>query len=386
MQVADPLISMAIGVPTRAPIYLYGKRRMQRVLFITALLAFAVGVFCYEKISDDQVRALVRDFPTEKYLDPSDKDGYLEPILKVRLPGTQNSTDVRNHFDSFFKGLKGDWKIDLDEFQEDTPIEKNVSFTNFIATRDPPGVDASKARRLVLAAHYDSKLEPEGFIGAIDSAVPCAIIMYIAQALDEAITKTFQKDKSKDLGIQIVLLDGEEAFKEWTDTDSIYGARHLAEKMEANVQSGPSRKTELDTIDAFVLLDLLGSPGPSIPSYFRNTDWMHRSLVDVEKRASKLGFTKTKHNDEHAYFPRPATFEYGGRIGDDHLPFLHRGVPVLHLIPLQFPEVWHDITDDAEHLDQGTIHDWAVILTTFTAEYLEVGKYMHAVESRRNNL
>ena len=28
-----------------------------------------------------------------------------------------------------------------------------------------------------------------------------------------------------DMGIQILLLDGEEAFQSWTDTDSTYGAR-----------------------------------------------------------------------------------------------------------------------------------------------------------------
>jgi hypothetical protein len=28
----------------------------------------------------------------------------------------------------------------------------------------------------------------------------------------------------------MIFFDGEEAFKEWTATDSIYGARHLAQK------------------------------------------------------------------------------------------------------------------------------------------------------------
>ena len=32
-------------------------------------------------------------------------------------------------------------------------------------------------RRLVVSAHYDSKINPEGFIGAIDSAAPCAMLL-----------------------------------------------------------------------------------------------------------------------------------------------------------------------------------------------------------------
>ena len=36
--------------------------------------------------------------------------------------------------------------------------------------------------------------------------------------------------------LQFVFFDGEEAFEEWTETDSIYGARHLADKWEKNSQ------------------------------------------------------------------------------------------------------------------------------------------------------
>lgn len=33
------------------------------------------------------------------------------------------------------------------------------------------------------------------------------------------------------MSLQLVFFDGEEAFEEWTDTDSLYGSRHLAERM-----------------------------------------------------------------------------------------------------------------------------------------------------------
>ncbi len=66
---------------------------------------------------------------------------------------------------------------------------------------------------------------------------------------------------SKRRGVQIIFIDGEEAFEVWTETDSLYGARALAETWEAtahepsSVFSGP-----LQAISLFVLLDLLGSP------------------------------------------------------------------------------------------------------------------------------
>ena len=66
----------------------------------------------------------------------------------------------------------------------------------------------------------------------------------------------------------------------------------------------------------------------------------------------------------------------GGLIGDDHLPFVARGVEVLHVIPSPFPSVWHRSTDDAEHLDMDTCGDWAVLVTAFTAEWMDLEGFL----------
>ena len=64
-------------------------------------------------------------------------------------------------------------------FEQDTIIGKKP-FTNIIATLDPE-VD----RRLVLVAHYDSKILPGStFLGATDSALPVALLIDMALALD----------------------------------------------------------------------------------------------------------------------------------------------------------------------------------------------------------
>ena len=39
-----------------------------------------------------------------------------------------------------------------------------------------------------------------------------------------------------DVTLQFIFFDGEEAFVNWTPTDSIYGARHLAAKMEGRMK------------------------------------------------------------------------------------------------------------------------------------------------------
>lgn len=77
----------------------------------------------------------------------------------------------------FFQDLG--WQVTLDEFDKDTVIGTK-HFTNIIATANP-----NAQKFVVLAAHYDSKkMEGKEFLGATDSAVPCAMIMSIAKSLD----------------------------------------------------------------------------------------------------------------------------------------------------------------------------------------------------------
>ena len=71
------------------------------------------------------------------------------------------------------------WNITLDAFRSNTPFGEKT-FTNIIATLDP-----EKSKRLVLAAHYDSKKTPHGFLGATDSAVPVALILDVVLTLSK---------------------------------------------------------------------------------------------------------------------------------------------------------------------------------------------------------
>jgi len=65
------------------------------------------------------------------------------------------------------------------------------------------------------------------------------------------------------------------------------------------------------------------------------------------------------------------TGAFGG-ISDDHLPFISQGVSVLHVIPSPFPDVWHTMEDDGEHLDMPTVRDWSKIVAAFTLEWLDM--------------
>ena len=91
---------------------------------------------------------------------------------------------------------------------------------------------------MVIACHYDSKLEPRGGVFASDSAVPCAMMLNLAKTMREELR--VQKKNNQDLTIQFLFFDGEEAFKRWTSTDSIYGSRRLASDATPPAEWRPS--------------------------------------------------------------------------------------------------------------------------------------------------
>lgn len=196
---------------------------------LSSLASLLTLALAYSKLSDESLKDLPgpgNDFDI--------KDGaLLAPILRPRVSGTEGNRIVLQHFVDFFKTNLPEWKLEFHNSTSTTPVSdgKEIPFVNLIATRDPPGVNPGDVGRLAMVAHYDSKLTPEGFIGATDSAAPCAMLLHMARTVDAALTKKWatKADDLDDLdnpqGVQILFLDGEEAFKSWSDTDSLYGAR-----------------------------------------------------------------------------------------------------------------------------------------------------------------
>ena len=150
--------------------------------------------------------------------------------------------------------------------------------------------------------------------------------------------------------------------------------RSLAESWENQPTMATAHfPNRLDQISLFVLLDLLGSTNPRIPSYFLPTHWAYKAMATVEQRLRDLGLLES--HPPGPFLPNseklPSQFTKSW-VGDDHVPFMARGVEILHLIPSPFPGVWHTSQDDGEHLDLPTSRDWAKITTAFTLEWLDM--------------
>ena len=345
-------------------------------------------ITAYATLSDE---ALTRSLAKPNSADFDIHNGsLLAPILIPRVAGTEGSRKVLNHFVDYFRSNLPEWTIAFQNSTSKTPVhgDQEIPFVNFVATRDPPWSTPGNVGRLTLVAHYDSKYTPEGFIGAIDSAAPCAMVMHAVRAIDNALSKKWVSmqsegldvDFQEDKGIQVLFLDGEEAFLSWNDHDSLYGARSLAHEWDGAMNPAMSTyKTMLDNIELFVLLDLLGSSEDTpVPSWMHNSHWSYVKLAELEQRLRRFGMFKS--NPQRTWLSEKDKTDSGVfrsyTMQDDHIPFVARGVNCLHLIPARFPSVWHTMNDDGEHLDIPTVEDWSLLMSAFTAEYLELGNFL----------
>lgn len=387
-----------------------------RILGLLLLAALFVAAAVSAKRPDSLPRLSSRDYARLEQLDPlltltdpaatldhRHSSSLLSKILIPRIPASKDNLKVQRILQEPFEKANSKWNITRHTFTASTPYGE-VEMTNIIISRHPNAL-----RQLVLAAHHDSLSSLSGFVGATDSAVPCALIIDTALALESMMEDAKGSERWDETGLQLIFFDGEEAYKTWTSTDSTYGSRALASHWAKQYHTQPqvplqprrhvpglSTMRRIDTIEHLVLLDLLGTPHPRIPRYFPDTGWIHDELRSIEERLAQAGhlFPKTRKGSseyefpprsrssltsvlpmpdgvqevQHSFFANDQRTMFG--IEDDHLPFLANGVPICHLIPTPFPAVWHTMGDDASAIDYPTVHAWAMIMRVFVAEYL----------------
>jgi len=282
----------------------------------------------------------------------------VENISTVRVSGTKEIVVVRDYIVKSFQDTK--FKVELDKFVDKTPFGEK-EFANIIASYNPKG-----KKTLLLAAHYDSKYfpDPNDFVGATDSAVSCGILLDLARTLNS------QLSPEMEYGLQIVFFDGEEAFVEWKDNDSLFGARHLAEKWTKQESAASNYMVKISmnsNIGLFVLLDLLGSDNCHIYDFFQSTSKYHQHMGFLEKKMKEDDLIDK--NMHHLFHDRKW---YNAGLQDDHIPFLKKGVPVLHLIPVPFPSVWHTDQDIVANVHKPSVSALASVIRVFTAQILHL--------------
>jgi glutaminyl-peptide cyclotransferase len=191
-------------------------------------------------------------------------------------------------------------QFETDTFSTNTPAGLQTMH-NFIVRF--PG---KKNGVIVLATHYETNypLRDINFYGANDGAATTALLIEIGDVL--------RTHPPEGYSVWLVFDDGEEAVKEWSNSDSLYGTRHLAAKWATD--------GTLAKIKAFIVADMCADKDLNIDHDANSTPW----LLDMLKVAAK--------NTGHSAY----IFKNETEVSDDHLPFRQRGVPVLDIIDLDY--------------------------------------------------
>ncbi|HEY4046261.1 MAG TPA: M28 family peptidase [Acidobacteriaceae bacterium] len=202
--------------------------------------------------------------------------------------------------------------LEKDTFTASTPAGVQ-QMTNYIVKF--PG---KKDGIIVLAGHYETNypLRNTSYVGANDGGSSTGLLVQLANS--------FRGKKLDGYSVWLVFLDGEEAFQEWSHSDSLYGSRHLAAKWESD---GTVKK-----IKAFLLADMIGDRDLDIDRDTNSTPW----LLDLVYQAA------SKYGNQSYLFSRENTIE------DDHLPFVERHVPSADIIDIDYGynNSYHHTTQD----------------------------------------
>lgn len=202
-------------------------------------------------------------------------------------------------------------QVRLGSFEARTP-DGPITMVNVIAIL--PG---RRSDVIMLGGHYDTKLFTDfRFVGANDGGSSAGLLLELARRL---------AGRRREFTYWVVFFDGEEARRDWSATDGIYGSRQLAAELR--------RSGEIRRLRSVIVVDMIGDANLDIRRESYSTPW----LTDlVWASARRLGYG--------AYFRSDAV-----AVEDDHVPFLRARVPAVDVIDIEYPP-WHTAGDTLEQI------------------------------------
>ena len=292
-----------------------------------AMIAFASGVF--ERGNRAVVESPTRG-PVPAAYNAERAMGYLKQLcaLGPRPSGSAAMNQQQQMLMKFFTDQGA--SVSLQRFTIRHPQDgSDVTLANLIATWGP-----DRPKRFVLCAHYDTRPYPDKdrrnpkgvFVGANDGASGTAALMEISHQLGGL---------PPDVGVDIVLFDGEEFVFQQGRDDYFLGSTFYAKKYAAQP---PAIRHQ-----AGILLDMIGDKELKI-YYEKNSMRLAGDVAkSIWKTASDLGVV--------AFVPRSRH-----EVQDDHLPLNQIAkIPTVDLIDFDYPRpgfgvsYWHTEQDRPEN-------------------------------------
>ncbi len=256
-----------------------------------------------------------------------------------RVPGSAAHAECLNFIEQKLKEYAPD--VHIQSFETTIWNGKRMTGKNIIASFDP-----TNARRILLAAHWDSRPtadhdpDPANYKkpvpGANDGASGVGVLLEIARAISQ---------QAPNVGIDIVFFD----LEDWGTPENERSEMKDTWCLGAQYWSENSHVANYDAMYG-ILLDMVGCRNP----YFRKDGVSMYYAADIVQKvwehAHALGY--------EAFF---STQENNGLI-DDHL-YINQfaKIPTIDIIQYDpatgtsfFPQ-WHTVNDDMAHVEKSTL-------------------------------
>lgn len=232
-------------------------------------------------------------------------------------------------------------KAELEEagwgVEEQAAEQLGHRLVNIVGKR--PGSGTSGKPRIILGAHYDTRLlsdrDPnptkrgQPGPGANDGASGVAVLLEMARTLPAELP----------VDVWLVFFDGEDNgnIAGW---DWILGSRAFAESLQSQGKPLP---------DAIVIVDMIGDIDLNIYQE-QNSD---PEITDqIWQHADKLGYSSI-------FLPQA-----GRHILDDHIPFLELGIPAADIIDIDY-QYWHTTLDTVDKVSTQSLQAVGDTLTAW---------------------
>ena len=206
------------------------------------------------------------------------------------------------------------------EFTAETPLGPR-KMVNLYAV-----IQGEKDGIILLGNHYETKEfnKEITFVGANDGGSTTAWMIEMARAMGPT---------RRGCTVWLCFFDGEEAFKTWSETDSLYGSRAFVTWLRD--------QGELSKVKAMINVDMIGDRYLGIRKDNEAPGWMQNIIWEAAQ--------ETGHD---SYF-----LPYGENVMDDHFPFRRADIPSMDVIDfcygksrLEHTRLWHTSEDTLDKL------------------------------------
>ncbi len=241
-----------------------------------------------------------------------------------RVPGTAGHEACANWMIEYFSRYAD--SVDTDRWDHITTTGDTLPLVNITASFNP-----SERRRVLLCAHWDTRpaaehdpdqsRRNEPMPGANDGGSGTAVLLELARVF---------ASNPPEVGVDIVLFDGEDYGDFTASTDVLLGSIRYAQR---NRRYRPR---------IGILLDMVGDANAKFPYEGHSLSRFRKDVELVWNTAHELGYGD--------HFPRQS----GGYVIDDHIPLIEAGIRCMDIIQMGLP-YWHTHGDTIDKISAATL-------------------------------